>query len=837
MKLTLLLPVFICSLLSFNTSNALNSTSNKNATFENSILCPAPIVTDFTPANGPAQTLVTINGSNFTDADTVTFDTTNATFTIISDSEITAVIPEGISGNATITITSTGGCTGVSTSDFNVLTSQCSTADIYISEIYDAFSGSYAVIELYNPTNTPVVIDGVYVIERYGDIGNAVPSNIFDGITGTIPAFGTFIIQLGTPTNPGEECSPLVVDFNLPTGINDNDEIRILKNGVLIDIVNAPDEKGYTVIRNADATIPQTTYNVNDWSISSEENCANLGSHTADAIPDNTPTITHPTSQSICENQSTTFTATEDSNTFSYQWKTLNASGNWVNVTNNANYTGATTSTLSVNNAPTSFDGNQYYCEINSTSCTLVSDAAQLEVNVAQVDTLANQTACGSYTLPTLTNGNYFTGTNGTGTALTAGDAITTTQTIYIYNVAGTCTNQSNFSVTVTPAPNVDTISNISVCDNYVLPTLTNGNYFTATNGTGTPLNTGDVISTTQTIYIYNAVGTCTNETSFTIAVSGTPTVDTLTDQTACENYTLPTLTNGNYFTGTNGTGTALNAGDVITTTQTIYIYIELGTAPNTCSNESSFDVTINQAPLVDTVSDVDVCTEYTLSTLTNGNYFTGTNGTGTALTAGDVLTTSQTVYIYNTEATCTNESSFDVTILPASDFTLTEDNLSIIEDELTVTMDDTSITYIYAINDEDYQTDNTFTNLSNGTHTLYVEDENGCTVKSITFEILVVFDEIIIPNGFSPNGDTYNDWFNIQGLYGNYENHKLEVYNRYGTLIFEGNNENKWYGKANKGTLSTNKVLPVGTYFYVLKLNDDSAEKQMYSGWVYLNK
>ncbi|MGR7813554.1 T9SS type B sorting domain-containing protein [Lacinutrix undariae] len=837
MKLTLLLPVFICLLLSFNTSNALNSTSNKNATSENSILCPAPIVTDFTPTNGPAQTLVTINGSNFTDADTVTFDNTNATFTIISDSEITALIPEGISGNATIAMTSTGGCTGVSTSDFNVLTSQCSTADIYVSEIYDAFSGSYAVIELYNPTNTPVVIDNVYVIERYGDIGNIDPSNVFNEITGTIPAFGTFIIQLGTPSDPGDECSPLAVDFNLSTGINGNDEIRILKNGVLIDIVNAPDEKGYTVIRNANATIPQTTYNINDWSISSEENCANLGSHTADAIPDNTPTITHPTSQSICENESTTFTATEDSNTFSYQWKTLNASGNWVNVTNNANYTGATTSTLSVNNAPTSFDGNQYYCEITSTSCTLVSDAAQLEVNVAQVDTLANQTACESYTLPTLTNGNYFTGTNGTGTTLTAGDAITTTQTIYIYNVVGTCTNQSNFTVTVTPAPNVDTISNTSVCDNYVLPTLTNGNYFTATNGTGTALNAGDTISTTQTIYIYNAVGTCTNETSFTITVSGTPTVDTLTDQTACETYTLPTLTNGNYFTGANGTGTTLNAGDVITTTQTVYIYVELGTAPNTCSNESNFDVTINQAPLVDTVSDVEVCTEYTLSTLTNGNYFTGTNGTGTALTAGDVLTTSQTIYVYNTEATCTNESSFDVTVLPASDFTLTEDNLSIIEDELTVTMDDTSITYIYAINDEDYQTDNTFTNLSNGTHTLYVEDENGCTVKSITFEILVIFDEIIIPNGFSPNGDTYNDWFNIQGLYGNYENHKLEIYNRYGTLVFEGNNENKWYGKANKGTLSTNKVLPVGTYFYVLKLNDANAEQQMYSGWVYLNK
>ena len=54
--------------------------------------------------------------------------------------------------------------------------------------------------------------------------------------------------------------------------------------------------------------------------------------------------------------------------------------------------------------------------------------------------------------------------------------------------------------------------------------------------------------------------------------------------------YTLPMLNNGNYFTETNGMGASLNSGDVITSTQTIYIYNE-----TTCnSNESSFEVIIN---------------------------------------------------------------------------------------------------------------------------------------------------------------------------------------------------------------------------------------------------
>jgi gliding motility-associated-like protein len=138
------------------------------------------------------------------------------------------------------------------------------------------------------------------------------------------------------------------------------------------------------------------------------------------------------------------------------------------------------------------------------------------------------------------------------------------------------------------------------VCTDYTLPTLTNGNYFSATGGTGTTFNAGDIISTTQTIYIYNEVGTapdiCSNESSFTVTVSGTPSVDTIANQNVCTDYTLPTLTNGNYFSATGGTGTPFNAGDVISTTQTIYIYNEVGTAPDICSNESSFTVTVGSS-------------------------------------------------------------------------------------------------------------------------------------------------------------------------------------------------------------------------------------------------
>ncbi|WP_229724445.1 gliding motility-associated C-terminal domain-containing protein [Winogradskyella forsetii] len=90
------------------------------------------------------------------------------------------------------------------------------------------------------------------------------------------------------------------------------------------------------------------------------------------------------------------------------------------------------------------------------------------------------------------------------------------------------------------------------------------------------------------------------------------------------------------------------------------------------------------------------------------------------------------------------------------------------------------------------------------------------------------------IPQGFSPNEDTYNDWFNIQGLYDIFVEHELQIYNRYGNLIFVGTDGKPWFGKTNRGINNVGSKVPVGTYFYILNLNDPNY--QPYMGWVYVN-
>ena len=70
-----------------------------------------PKITSFTPPSGPPATLVTINGTGLIQASAVKFGTVKATtFTVESDSRVTAVVPSGLAAGAvTISITTPGG--------------------------------------------------------------------------------------------------------------------------------------------------------------------------------------------------------------------------------------------------------------------------------------------------------------------------------------------------------------------------------------------------------------------------------------------------------------------------------------------------------------------------------------------------------------------------------------------------------------------------------------------------------------------------------------------------------------------------------------------------------
>jgi len=314
----------------------------------------------------------------------------------------------------------------------------------------------------------------------------------------------------------------------------------------------------------------------------------------------------------------------------------------------------------------TSLDASQtiyFYSEVDGTACT------DTELNIVihpipEVDSLNDVTTCLSYSLPPLTNGNYFSEANGQGTQFNSGDAITSTQTIYIFNSdINSCTNESSFDVTI-----IDTslFTDQLVCGNYTIPSVVIGSFFTLPNGLGSPLNPGDEISTSQTIYFYADTNNgCADDVPMRITINPLPPVDSLIDITTCIDapYALPTLTNGNYFTLPNGLGTGLNSGDLITTSQRIYIYNFDGT----CPNETSFDVEVRPFPPLNSFTDVFSCSPYTLPSLTTGKYYTESNAQGTELLPGEVINTTQAIYVFNQYddlTTCTNEAFFTIHII-----------------------------------------------------------------------------------------------------------------------------------------------------------------------------
>ena len=101
-------------------------------------------------------------------------------------------------------------------------------------------------------------------------------------------------------------------------------------------------------------------------------------------------------------------------------------------------------------------------------------------------------------------------------------------------------------------------------------------------------------------------------------------------------------------------------------------------------------------------------------------------------------------------------------------------------------------------------------------------DSDTGCSYSdSINVAELEV---CVIPQGISPNDDGYNDDFDLSS----YNVSSLKVFNRLGTLVYSKNNYlNEWRGQSSNG-----KLLPVGTYFYVMSYEEDKIK----TDWVYLN-
>ena len=116
----------------------------------------------------------------------------------------------------------------------------------------------------------------------------------------------------------------------------------------------------------------------------------------------------------------------------------------------------------------------------------------------------------------------------------------------------------------------------------------------------------------------------------------------------------------------------------------------------------------------------------------------------------------------------------------------------------------------------------------------MIVSDIYNC--KDTLVRLLDVLPEVtyFLPNAFTPNGDGLNDEFKGKGVLDGINNFKIEIWNRWGTQVFETNNPNHhWNGSfQNRG-----KVLANGVYVYFVSFKAPRGDLQKIEGIVSLIK
>ncbi|HEY4540623.1 MAG TPA: choice-of-anchor L domain-containing protein [Faecalibacter sp.] len=142
-------------------------------------------------------------------------------------------------------------------------------------------------------------------------------------------------------------------------------------------------------------------------------------------------------------------------------------------------------------------------------------------------------------------------------------------------------------------------------------------------------------------------------------------------------------------------------------------------------------------------------------------------------------------------------------------------ENIIVSGNTVTVIVANPNPSYMYALDDGNFQNSHIFYNVSIGNHTIAVQPSNECLPVFQTFSI------VNMVNFISPNSDGINDVLDYSDLM--YKlNPKFQVYNRYGHILFEGSTTNHfiWDGTFNGKTVAS------GNYWYTLEWTEPGSEQ-----------
>lgn len=152
----------------------------------------------------------------------------------------------------------------------------------------------------------------------------------------------------------------------------------------------------------------------------------------------------------------------------------------------------------------------------------------------------------------------------------------------------------------------------------------------------------------------------------------------------------------------------------------------------------------------------------------------------------------------------------------PAANLSITQTDYFSNNATLVVNVNGGNGSLLYQLDQEIAQNSNVFSGVNEGTHTVTVTDSQGCTY--LTAEVFI----IDYPKYFTPNGDGYNDTWNIFGL--NQPLAKIYIFDRFGKLLKQitpSSISQGWDGTYN------NAPMPATDYWFVIDYVENGIQKQ----------
>jgi gliding motility-associated-like protein len=289
-------------------------------------------------------------------------------------------------------------------------------------------------------------------------------------------------------------------------------------------------------------------------------------------------------------------------------------------------------------------------------------------------------------------------------------------------------------------------------------------------------------------------------------------------------------------FTNINGANGILYNPGVVTTT-TYYRRLVSGGGCNTPSISNSLPITISTGTLAKVSAGSTICagSSVTLTASGGATYSwspaAGLSATNTATPiATPLVTTTYRLTVYN--GNCSDTASVTIIVIPKPSVDAGEDKIILKGDKVQLAGKVTGNNVQYSWSPTTYLDDPailnpTVTPIENITYTLTATTDQSCSIETDKVTIKV-YEKVVVPNTFTPNGDGTNDTWNIAAI-NVFAGGVVTVYNRDGMPVFKSTG----YTKAWDGT-SNGKLLPFGTYYYTIDLKNGT--KPM-SGWVAIVK